>query len=50
MEVLRYVGTYRFLSRAQIEEFVLGGSALTARSREVVTWRILRRLRERELV
>ena len=50
MEVLRYLGTYRFLSRAQIEEFVLGGSALTARSREVVTWRILRRLRERELV
>jgi hypothetical protein len=50
MEVLRHLGTYRFLTRGQIEEFVLGESTLTAHSREVATWRILRRLRTRQLV
>jgi hypothetical protein len=50
MEALRYVGTFRFLTPAQVEEFVLGASMLTAGSREVVTRRILRRLRTRQLV
>jgi hypothetical protein len=50
MDALRYLGMYRFLSRAQIEEFVLGESTLTTHAREVGTWRILRRLRQRGLV
>ena len=50
MDALRYLGMYRFLSRAQIEEFVLGESPLSAHSREVGTWRILRRLRQRQLI
>jgi hypothetical protein len=50
MDAVRYLGMYRFLGRAQIEELVLGESRLTAHSREVGTWRILRRLRERQLI
>jgi hypothetical protein len=50
MEVLRLLGTYGFLTPVQIEEFVLGESTLTAGSREVVTRRIVRRLRQRQLV
>jgi len=49
-EVLRLLGTYGFLGRVQIEEFVLGESALSIRSRERVTWRILRRLSQRQLI
>lgn len=49
-EVLRLLGTYGFLTPIQIEEFVLGESTLTAGSREVVTRRILHRLRDRQLV
>jgi hypothetical protein len=33
-EVLRLLGTYTFLSRVQIEEFVLGESKLNPSSRE----------------
>jgi hypothetical protein len=47
---VRLLGTYGFLSRAQIEEFVLGESTLTASSRERVTWRILRRLSQRQFI
>jgi DNA-binding PadR family transcriptional regulator len=50
MDATRYIGMYRFLGRAQIEEFVLGESRLSAHSREVAIWRILRRLRERQLI
>jgi hypothetical protein len=49
-EAVRLLGTYGFLSRLQIEEFVLGESKLNVRSRERVTWRILRRLSQRQLV
>jgi hypothetical protein len=49
-EALRLLGTYGFLTPVQIAEFVLGESTLSAESREVVTRRILRRLRERQLV
>lgn len=49
-QALRYLGTYRFLTRVQIQELLLGESALTPRSREVITWRTLRRLRELRLV
>jgi hypothetical protein len=50
MEVIRLLGTYGFLSRVQIEEFVLGTSTLISRSRERVTWRILGRLSQRQLI
>jgi hypothetical protein len=49
-QTVRYLGMYRFLSRAQIEEFVVGDTTLTPRSREVITWRILKRLRDLRLV
>jgi hypothetical protein len=50
MEVIRLLGTYGFLSRVQIEEFVLGASTLNPSSRERVTWRILRRLSQPRLI
>jgi hypothetical protein len=50
MDAVRLLGTYGFLTPVQIAEFVLGETTLTAASREVVTRRILRRLRDRQLV
>ncbi len=49
-EALRRLGAYRYLGRAQLEEFLFGQSRLTPHAREVATWRVLRRLKARELV
>ena len=49
-DVLRQIATRRFLTRVQLQELLLAGSALTPRSREVVTWRVLGRLQRLGLV
>ena len=40
----------RYLTARQVSEFLFGGSTLTARSRQVIAWRVLRRLVRRGLV
>ncbi len=49
-EPLLRLASYRYLSRSQIEEFLLEGSAVTPPSREVITGRVLRRLTTRGLI
>lgn len=49
-DVLLGVGWNRYLYRSQVEELVFEGSALTPRSREVVSKRILKSLKVRGLV
>lgn len=46
-EALTLLGCHRYLSREQIEVFVLEGAKMTANSRRVVAKRILHRLRQR---
>jgi len=43
-EGVRHLAEHRYLSRAQIEEFLFGGSTLMPNSRRVITWRVLARL------
>ncbi len=38
------LSTFRFLTRAMVEEFLFAGTALTPLSRQVITRRALRRL------
>ncbi|MGH3442622.1 MAG: replication-relaxation family protein [Nitriliruptorales bacterium] len=49
-EALLLVACYRFLSLGQLEEFILGGSQTTELSRQVITRRIVQRLRTRGLL
>ncbi len=49
-EGVRHLAEHRYLSRAQIEELLFGGSALTPDSRRVITWRVLGRLKKAGLV
>ncbi len=48
-EVLAYLARLRYLSAAQVSEFLFAGSAVTARSRLVMTHRVLQSLRRRGL-
>lgn len=48
-EALLLIGCYRYLTRRQLEEFLLADAGMTPLSREVVTRRILRRLTIRGL-
>lgn len=41
---IRLIALHRFLTRPQLEELLFVGEALTARSRQVLAWRVLRRL------
>ncbi len=49
-EALTLLGCHRYLSRQQIEEFVLEGANMTAKSKRVVAKRILHRLKQRGLI
>ena len=49
-DVVRLLALHRFLTRPQLEEFLLAQSMLTPRSRQVVTWRLLGRLQRHGLV
>jgi len=50
LAVLHRLGSFRYLTTRQIERFLFDGSALRPKSREVVTQRLLGRLRRRGLV
>jgi hypothetical protein len=50
LAVLHRLGSFRYLTTRQIERFLFDGSALRPKSREVVTQRVLARLRGRGLV
>jgi hypothetical protein len=41
---IRLIALHRFLTRPQLEELLFAGEALTYRSRQVLAWRVLRRL------
>lgn len=41
---IRLIALHRFLTRPQLQELLFAGEPLTARSREVLAWRVLRRL------
>lgn len=41
---IRLIALRRFLTRPQLEELLFAGDALTQRSRQVLAWRVLRRL------
>lgn len=45
LEAIRQIALHRFLTRPQIEELLLSRDALTPRSRQVIAWRLLGRLR-----
>jgi hypothetical protein len=49
-EVVLRLAAFRFLSAAQIAEFVLSGSRYSTRSREEINWRVLGSLKARALV
>ena len=49
-EALLLLGCYRYLSRSQMQEFILADSYVTALSREVIGKRIIRSLRSKALV
>ncbi len=49
-EVLLHLACFRYLGRSHIEEFIFGGSVHRPRSKEVLTGRVLDRLKTRGLV
>jgi hypothetical protein len=49
-EVFRRLAEYRYLSRPQIQQFLVGGTTMTPAAQMVATWRVLRRLKKRGLV
>src|SRR5438309_2513963 len=49
-EVVLQLSGFRYLTEPMIEEFLFGGSAITARSRQVITRRVLGRLKRKGLI
>ena len=44
LEAVRLIALHRFLTHPQLEELLFAGEPLTPRSRQVLAWRVLRRL------
>jgi hypothetical protein len=49
-EFVLLVGSFRFLNRSQIERFIFDGTVVGPRSRQVMTWRTLGRLKKLGLI
>src|SRR5256886_6732737 len=49
-QVLLQLSGFRYLTEPMIEHFLFGGSAITARSRQVITRRVLGRLKRKGLI
>lgn len=46
LDAIRLIAIRRFLTRLQLEELLFAGVTLTPRSRQVLAWRVLGRLRQ----
>src|SRR2546428_11073853 len=49
-EVLLHLSGFRYLTEPMLEDFLFGGSSFTPLSRQVITRRVLRRLKHKGLV